>query len=109
MVRAASETAILALIFSSAACSIGWAACSTRERGFAACTVATIGPDATQQASSDRLGATGSCTCSTSNLPSRIHRRTRLADRKPKASLATDPLYGTGTARPRWPCRPARR
>ena len=62
--------------------------------------VATIGPDATQHASSDRLGAAGSCTCSTSKLPSFTHRRTRLADRNPNASRATEPLYGTGTARP---------
>ncbi len=66
----------------------------------AVCTVATIGPSATQQASRDRLGAAGSCTCSTSNPPSLTHRRTRAADRNPKASRATDPLYGTGIARP---------
>ena len=41
------------------------------------CTVATIGPSATQQASSDRLGAAGSCTCSTSKPPSLTQRRTR--------------------------------
>src|SRR6266496_1903171 len=81
VVLAASETAILALSFSSADCSAGRAACIQRERGFAVCTVATIGPEATQQASNDRLGTTGSCTCSTSNRPSLPHRRTRPADR----------------------------
>jgi hypothetical protein len=72
----------------------------TRDFGLAVCTVATIGPEATQQASRDRLGAAGSCTCSTSKSPSLTQRRTRLADRGPKASRATEPLYGTGTARP---------
>jgi hypothetical protein len=100
VVRAASDTAIRPLIFSSADCRIGSAACIARERGIAVCTVATIGPSATQQASSDRLGAAGSWTCRTSKPPSLSQRFTRLADRKPKASLATDPLYGTGTARP---------
>ena len=90
--RAASDTAILALIFSSADCSTGSAACSTRERGLAVWKVATIGPVAIQQASKDRLGAAGSCTCSTSKSPSRTHRRTRLADTKPNDSLATEPL-----------------
>ena len=54
--------------------------------------VATIGPEATQQASSERLGTPGSCTCSTSNAPSLSQRRTRLADRKPNDSRATEPL-----------------
>ena len=71
-----------------------------RDFGLAVCTVATIGPVAIQQASRDRLGAAGSCTCSTSKLPSLSQRRTRLADRNPNASRATEPLYGTGTARP---------
>ena len=92
MVRAASDTAIRPLIFSSADCRIGSAACMARERGIAVCTVATIGPSATQQASSDRLGAAGSCTCRTSKSPSLSHRRTRLADSGPNASLATEPL-----------------
>jgi hypothetical protein len=92
VVRAASDTAILALIFSRADCSIPSAACITRDRGLAVCMVATMGPVATQQASRDRLGAAGSCTCSTSKSPSRTHRRTRLADRKPNDSLATEPL-----------------
>ena len=92
MVLAASDTAIRALIFSSADCRAGRAACIQRDRGFAVCTVATIGPDETQQASRPRLGTTGSCTCSTSNWPSLTHRRTRPADRKPNASRPTDPL-----------------
>ena len=100
VVRAASETAILPLIFSSAGRRIGCAACRILDRGFAVWKVATIGPSATQQASSERLGAVGSCTCRTSNPPSLTHLRTRLADRNPKAILATAPLYGTGTARP---------
>jgi hypothetical protein len=92
VVRAASDTAIRPLIFSSADCSTGPAACIARDRSIAECTVATMGPSATQQVSRDRLGAAGSCTCTTSKLPSRSHRRTRLADRKPNASRATDPL-----------------
>jgi hypothetical protein len=100
VVRAASETAMLALIFSSAVRSAVAAASIVRDRGVAVCTVATIGPVATQHASRLSEGAAGSCTCSRSNSPSLIHRRTRLADRNPKDSRATDPLYGTGTARP---------
>ena len=73
------------------------AAVSTRDFGMAVCTVATIGPDATQQASMDRLGAVGSCTCRTSKLPSLTQRRTRLADTGPSDTRATEPLYGTGT------------
>ena len=89
---AASATAMRPLIFSSAEARIGCAACRARDRGIAACIVATIGPSATQQASRPRLGAAGSCTCRTSKSPSLSHRRTRLAERKPKASRATDPL-----------------
>src|SRR5437763_10157074 len=48
----------------------------------------------------DRLGVTGSCTCSTSNRPADSQRRTRDAEIGPNASRATEPLYGTGTARP---------
>ena len=100
MVLAASETAIRASIFSSAVRSTGWVASSTRDLGIAVCTVATIGPDATQQASSGSDGTVGSCTCSTSKSPSRSQRRTRLADSGPNESRATDPLYGTGIAFP---------
>ena len=77
----------------------GWRA-APGTRGIAVCTVATIGPDATQQASSGSDGTVGSCTCSTSKSPSRSQRRTRLADSGPNASRATDPLYGTGMAFP---------
>ncbi len=98
--RAASDTAIQPLIFSVAVRIIGSAACNARDRGFAPCTVATIGMSATQQASSDRLGAAGSCTCSRSKLPSLTQRRTRLAVSGPNESRTTDPLYGTATARP---------
>jgi hypothetical protein len=92
VVRAASDTAIRPLIFSSAVCSAGAVAWISRERGIAVWKVATIGPSATQHASSERLGAAGSCTCSTSKLPSLTQRRTRAADRNPNASRATDPL-----------------
>ena len=92
MVLAASDTAIRALIFSPTYSRIGVAACRRRDRGFAMCTVATIGPVADQAASRDRLGAAGSCTCSTSNWPSFSQRRTRLADRKPNATRPTEPL-----------------
>ena len=63
-----------------------------RERGIAVWNVATIGPVATQQASSDRLGISGSCTCSTSKPPSLIQRRTRFVDKKPNDRRATEPL-----------------
>ena len=53
-----------------------WNAASMRDRGFAVWNVATIGPSATISAIIDRLGATGSCTCRTSNLPALIHFRT---------------------------------
>ena len=74
--------------------------CSHRERGFAVWKVATIGPSATISARKDRLGATGSCTCSTSNLPARIHRRTLVYDTGPNESRATEPLYWIGMLRP---------
>ena len=66
----------------------------------AAWNVATIGPSADQHAIIERLGVTGECTCSTSKSPSRIHRLTRDAERGPNSTRATEPLYGTGTARP---------
>ena len=62
--------------------------------------VATTGPRADSTASSDRLGVIGSCTCSTSKSPAVSQRRTRAAEIGPKDSRATEPLYGTGTARP---------
>ena len=92
MLRAASETAILPLTFSSAERNIGSAACSTLDLAFAPCMVATMGPSKIQHAISDRLGAAGSWTCRTSKLPSLSHRRTRLAESGPKDSLATEPL-----------------
>ena len=98
--RAYSLTAIRALIFSSAGWRIGYAAIIARERGFEVWKVATIGPCAAQQASRPREGEAGSWMCRTSNSPSCSQRRTRAADRKPKFSRATEPLYGTGTARP---------
>jgi hypothetical protein len=54
--------------------------------------VATIGPVAAQQASSDSDGVAGSWRCSTSNAPSRSQRRTRAAESGPKFTRATDPL-----------------
>jgi hypothetical protein len=86
------DTAIRALTFSRADCRMGYAAVIARDRGLDVWKVATIGPSAAQQASTDRLGVTGSCTCSTSKPPSRSHRRTRAADRNPKLTLATEPL-----------------
>ena len=100
VVRAASDTAIRPLIFSSPVRTTGYVTSRIRDRGIEVCTVATIGPEATQQASKDRLGISGSCTCSTSNPPSLSQRRTRFTDKKPNDSRATEPLYGTGTARP---------
>ena len=63
-----------------------------RERAIDECQVATIGPRAAQHDRIDRLGASGSWTCSTSNSPSRIQRRTRRVDIGPNATLARDPL-----------------
>ena len=71
-----------------------------RERAVAAWKVATSGPSWIMQVSSDRLGGAGSCTCTTSNSPSRSQRRTRAADTTPNCSRATEPLYGMGTALP---------
>ena len=62
--------------------------------------VATSGPSWIMQVSSDRLGGAGSCTWTTSNLPSRSQCRTRAADTSPNCSRATEPLYGNGTALP---------
>src|SRR5664279_5034708 len=81
-------------------CSTPWKAFSIRDRGLAVWKVATIGPSATINARNDRLGATGSCTCSTSNRPARIQRRTLVYDIGPNDSRATEPLYGIGTLRP---------
>ena len=71
-----------------------------RDRRFEVWKVATIAPVAAQHASRDSDGVAGSWMCSTSKPPSRSHRRTRAADSGPKFTRATDPLYGTGTARP---------
>ncbi len=98
--RAYSLTAIRALIFSSAACRMAYAAIIARERGLEVWKVATIGPDAAQQVSRPSEGEVGSWMCTTSKAPSCSQRRTRAADRNPKFSRATEPLYGTGTARP---------
>ncbi len=98
--RAYSLTAIRALIFSSAGWRIGYAAIIARERGLEVWKVATIGPCAAQQASRPSEGEVGSWMWMTSNVPSCSQRRTRAAERKPKLSRATEPLYGTGTARP---------
>ncbi|GAA3111509.1 hypothetical protein GCM10020254_67060 [Streptomyces goshikiensis] len=100
MRRAYSLTAIRALIFSSAGCRIGYAAIMARERGFEVWKVATIGPCAAQQDSSPSEGEAGSWMWITSKTPSCSQRRTRAAERNPKFRRATDPLYGTGTARP---------
>ncbi|CAL9287765.1 hypothetical protein SUDANB91_01333 [Streptomyces sp. SudanB91_2054] len=100
MRRAYSLTAIRALIFSSAAWRIEYAAIIARERGLDVWKVATIGPCAAQQVSRPSEGEVGSWMWMTSKAPSCSQRRTRAADRKPKLRRATDPLYGTGTARP---------
>ena len=76
-------------------------ASSTRDLRIAVCTVATIGPDATQQASSDSDGTVGLvhvqhvevAVAAASGGPG-------CADSGPNASRATDPLYGTGIALP---------
>ena len=68
------------------------AALIARDLGLAWWKVATTGMSAHQTASRPRLGDAGSWTCSTSNLPSDNHRRTRDADSGPKVSRATEPL-----------------
>ena len=75
---ASSLTAIRPVIFSMNGCRMPWNALSALDFGFAVWKVATIGPSATISASMDRLGATGSCTCSTSKFSARSQRRTRL-------------------------------
>ena len=62
--------------------------------------MATIGPLAIMQTSSDTDGGAGSCTWTTSKCPSRSQRRTRAAETGPNWMLAIEPLYGTGTVRP---------
>ena len=98
--RAAADTAIRPLIFSSCVWNAPARATSTRERGLLAWKVATMGPVAARQASIPRLGASGECTCSTSKPPSRTQRRTRVALTGPIARRATEPLNGTATAPP---------
>ena len=90
--RAAGDTAIRPVIFSSAGCSAVPKTCRARERAIAVWNVATIGPLAANVASIDTLGTVGSCTCSTSNSPSRSQRRVRASDSGPKTSRATEPL-----------------
>ncbi len=80
------------LSFSSALRSNGSAIAIARERTHEAWKVATIGPLAAQQASTPRLGTSGSWMCSTSKPPSRTQRRTRAAEMNPNDILATDPL-----------------
>jgi hypothetical protein len=58
----------------------------------AAWKVATIGPRASMQTSSDTDGGAGSWTWTTSKCPSRSQRRTRVADTGPNCQLAIDPL-----------------
>ena len=62
------------------------------ERVVAAWKVATIGPLAIMQTSSDTDGGAGSCTWTTSKCPSRSQRRTRAADTGPNCTLAIEPL-----------------
>ena len=62
--------------------------------------VATIGPSAIINASIDRLGAFGSCRCSTSKSPWLSHFLTVRWVAGPNRNRATDPLYGMGTALP---------
>ena len=98
--RASALTAIRAVIRSSTIWSTPCAAASTRDRVIAVWKVATTGPRAESTASIDRLSVSGSCTCSTSKSPRVIQRRTRAVETGPNAIRATDPLYGSGTARP---------
>ena len=80
------------MIFSNAGCSALPNTCSARDRVKAVWKVATSAPLAAKQASIDTLGTVGSCTCTTSNRPSRTHRRVRTSARGPNDSRATEPL-----------------
>src|SRR6266540_1917188 len=98
--RAFSDTAIRASIFSSAGRSSPAAALIARDRTCQVWKVATNGPSADQRAMSDALGVVGSWTWTTSKWPSVSQVFTRAAVRGPKVTRATEPLYGTPTARP---------
>ena len=80
------------LIRSSQGRTTGPQAARSFERVVAAWKVATIGPLAIMQTSSDTDGGAGSCTCTTSKCPSRSQRRTRAADTGPNCQLAIEPL-----------------
>ncbi len=73
-------------------CSGPESADSVRDRVIELCQVATIGPRASISTVSERLSVDGSCRCSTSNRPSRSHRRALAADTGPNCSRATEPL-----------------
>ncbi len=98
--RADSDTAIRAEIFSIVGPRTPASDDRVRDLRFAVWNVATTGRSAAHSAITDTLGVSGSCTCRRSNLPSRSHLVVRAATRGPKATLATEPLYRTGTARP---------
>src|SRR3954447_7080232 len=98
--RAFSETAIRASIFSSAGRSRLDATLIARDRTCQVWNVATNGPSADHSAMIDALGVVGSWTWTTSKLPSASQLFTRAAVRGPNVTRATDPLYGTPTARP---------
>ena len=100
VVRAASLTAIRADTFSIAVCASFESVSIMRDLSIEECQVATIGPFAAQQAKTERLGASGSCTCSTSNSPSSIHFETFRAAIGPKLNRATEPLYLTALGFP---------
>src|SRR4029450_9463021 len=98
--RAFSDPAIRASIFSSAGRSKPAAALIARDRTCQLWKVATNGPSPDHNVSSEALGVVGSCTWTTSHVPSCSQVRTRAAVRGPNVTRATDPLYGTPTARP---------
>ena len=90
--RAAADTAMRPLSFSKNGCRTLSNIDRNRDRVSAMWNVATSGPSWIMQASSGRLAAAGSCTCTTSKSPSRSQRRTRAADRNPNCTWATEPL-----------------
>ena len=100
VVLAASLTAIRADTFSIAVCASFESVNIIRDLSIDECQVATIGPLAAQHANTERLGASGSCTCSTSNSPLSIHLETLRAAIGPKLNLATEPLYLTALGLP---------
>src|SRR4051812_24767021 len=94
------DTAIRAVTFSISALMGRANTSGARDGAVEVWNVATIGPSASNRASDDRLNVPGSCRCRTSKSWSASQRRTRAYETGPNVIRATEPLYGTLTARP---------